>query len=59
MVDLTDEFSRWFVADLDGSRTRAEIAQEVAERLNLEPEEAMTSLDEYLKSLARAPILVG
>jgi len=59
MVDVDDEFSRGFVASLDGSRTRAEIARDVAGRFNLTPEAAMAPLGVLLDVLARAPLLIA
>jgi SAM-dependent methyltransferase len=59
MVDVDDAFSRAFVAGLDGTRTRAEIARDIAGRFNLTAEDALAPLGVLLEILARAPLLVA
>jgi hypothetical protein len=59
MRDVDDEFSRGFVASLDGTRTRAEIARDIAPRFNLAAEAALAPLGVLLDVLARAPLLVA
>ncbi len=58
MVDVDDEFSREFIVGLDGSRTRAEIARDIAGRFDLTPEGALAPLGVLLEILARAPLLM-
>jgi SAM-dependent methyltransferase len=58
MADVDDEFSRGFVATLDGTRTRAEIARDIAPHFNLAPEAAVGPLGVLLDILARTPLLV-
>jgi SAM-dependent methyltransferase len=58
MRDVDDDFSRGFLASLDGTRTRAEIARDIAPRFNLGPEAALAPLSVLLDVLARAPLLV-
>ncbi|MBV9510464.1 MAG: methyltransferase domain-containing protein [Caulobacteraceae bacterium] len=59
MVDVDDPFTREFIAALDGTRTRAEIARDVAGRFDLTPEGALAPLGVMLELLARASLLVG
>ena len=58
MRDLEDDFSCSLLASLDGARTRAEIARDVAPRFNLTPEGALAPLGVFLDVLAHAPLLV-
>jgi hypothetical protein len=58
MRDLDDAFSRSLLASLDGARTRAEIAREIAPGFNLTPEAAVAPLGVFLDILAHAPLLV-
>ncbi|MBV9994434.1 MAG: methyltransferase domain-containing protein [Caulobacteraceae bacterium] len=59
MVEVDDAFSRGFIASLDGSQTRAELARKVAPHFNLTPEAALAPVGVLLEVLARAPLLIG
>jgi hypothetical protein len=56
MRDVDDAF-RAFVTSLDGTRTRAEIARDIAPQFNLTPEGALAPLGVLLDVIARAPLL--
>jgi SAM-dependent methyltransferase len=58
MRDVDDDFSRGFLASLDGTRSRAEIARDIAPRFNLTAEAGLAPLGVLLDVLARAPLLV-
>ena len=59
MVDVDDDFSRAFIAGLDGSRTRSEIARDVAPSFGHSPDSALAPVDVLLGVLAHAPLLVA
>jgi SAM-dependent methyltransferase len=59
LVDVSDPFSREFIAELDGRRTRAELARDVSVRLNASIDDVTPLLEKNLGVLARMPILVG
>ncbi|MGH7025304.1 MAG: methyltransferase domain-containing protein [Caulobacteraceae bacterium] len=58
LVDIEDPFSREFIAGLDGARTRAELARDVAARLGAPLDKAASLLEANLAVLARMPMLV-
>jgi hypothetical protein len=57
-VDVEDEFSRRFIAGLDGSRTKDRIAEDLSALLHAPRSTAMAQLETQLALLARMPILV-
>jgi SAM-dependent methyltransferase len=59
LVNVDDAFSREFIAELDGSRTRAELARDIGVRLGASIDEVTPLLETNLGALARMPILVG
>jgi hypothetical protein len=58
MTDVENDFTRGFVAALDGTRTRTEIARDIAPGFNLTPEAAKSGSAVLLDVLARTPLLV-
>jgi hypothetical protein len=58
MTDVENDFTRRFVAALDGTRTRAEIARDIAPHFNLAPDAAANRLAVLLDVLAHTPLLV-
>jgi 2-polyprenyl-3-methyl-5-hydroxy-6-metoxy-1,4-benzoquinol methylase len=58
MMNVDDDFTRGFIAGLDGARTRQELARDLASRFNLPAEGAMQRLGVILDALARAPLIV-
>ena len=59
MVEVEDAFSLQFIAGLDGSRTRAEIARDIAPTLGGTIEAVVAQVDAQLDLLARMPLLVA
>ncbi len=59
MVEVKDTFSLNFIAGLDGSRTRAEIARDLAPKLGGSLEAVAVQIDKQLDILAGMPLLVG
>ena len=59
MVDVDDEFSRNFIATLDGTRTRQEIARDVGPAFGHTAESAQAPIEVLLGVLAHAPLLVA
>ena len=59
MVEVKDAFSLNFIAGLDGSRTREEIARDIAPTLGGSIEAVIAQIDVQLAVLARMPLLVG
>jgi ubiquinone/menaquinone biosynthesis C-methylase UbiE len=58
MTDVDNDFTRDFVAALDGGRTRVEIARDIAPHFNLAPPAAADGLNTLLEVLARTPLLI-
>lgn len=58
MVEVNDAFSLKFVAGLDGTRTRAEIARDLAPILGGTLESVGAQIDRQLGILAKMPLLV-
>ena len=59
MVEVDDAFSLQFIAGLDGSRTRAEIARDIAPALGGAIEVVTAQMDVHLDTLAQMPLLLG
>lgn len=58
-VEVTDPFSLAFIAGLDGSRTRDEIARDIAPKLGVDVDNARGQLDGQLRVMAKMPLLVA
>jgi SAM-dependent methyltransferase len=59
MVEVKDDFSQKFIAGLDGSRDRAEIARDLAPKLGGTIESVIAQMDGQLDVLAKMPLLVS
>ena len=59
MVEVKDTFSLKFIAGLDGSRTRDQIARDIAPILGGTIEAVAAQMDSQLTLLAQMPLLVG
>jgi len=59
MMDVSDDFTRGFIAGLDGARTREQIAAQIAPQFNLTADSALTPLGVLLDVLGHAPVLIA
>ena len=59
MVEVKDTFSLKFIAGLDGSRTRDQIARDIAPVLGGTIEAVTAQMDSQLTLLAQMPLLIG
>ncbi len=59
MTEIEDPTLRAFIPLIDGTRTRAELALEIARRHDVSVDVASTHLDEVLAKFARAGLLAG
>jgi len=59
MVEVEDPFSRQFIARLDGSRSREQIARDVAPALGGSVADAQAQIDAQIEVLAKMPLLMS
>ncbi len=59
IVEVEDAFSLKFIAGLDGTRTREQVAHDAAAALGISPDGAISQMDQHLDTLGRMPLLVS